>query len=84
VSVISAMLGAAQWLVLRHLDGSSTWVWADAFARCGGLAVVTAFTTPLWQPGRPPALIGAAGGLLMAATMAAITGIALVRLRYGR
>jgi hypothetical protein len=81
-------MGVGQWLVLRHhLDGSSTWVWANALAWCGGLAVFTAFTTPLWQPGQPPALIaliGAAGGLLMAATMAAITGVALVRLRYGR
>jgi len=81
-------MGIGQWLVLRHhLDGASTWVWANALAWCGGLAVFTVFTTPLWQPGQPPALIaliGAAGGLLMAATMAAITGVALVRLRYGR
>ncbi|MET8765146.1 hypothetical protein [Lentzea sp. NPDC004782] len=81
-------MGVGQWLVLRHhLDGASAWVWANALAWCGGLAVFTVFTTPLWQPGQPPALIaliGAAGGLLMAATMAAITGVALVRLRYGR
>ncbi len=81
-------MGTGQWLVLRHhVDGASTWVWANAIAWCGGLIVFTAFATPLWQPGQPTALIvliGAVGGLLMAATMAAITGAALVRLLYGR
>ena len=48
-----------------------------------GLLVFFAVTTPLWQPGQPPvliALIGALGGLLMAATTAAVTGAALTRL----
>ncbi|MGW4210369.1 hypothetical protein ACWEIJ_20440 [Lentzea sp. NPDC004789] len=79
--------GIGQWLVLRHhVDDASTWVWANAVAWCGGLIVFTVFTTPLWQPGQPTALvvlIGAVGGLLMAATMAAITGSALVRLLRG-
>jgi hypothetical protein len=38
---------------------------------------------PLWQPGQPAALIisiGVAGGLLMAATTALLTGAALRRL----
>ncbi|MFC3890880.1 hypothetical protein ACFOWZ_05290 [Lentzea rhizosphaerae] len=77
-------IGIGQWLVLRHhVDRAFTWVWANAVAWCGGLIVFTAFTTPLWQPGQQVALIagiGAVGGLLMAATMAAITGFALVRL----
>jgi hypothetical protein len=37
----------------------------------------------LWRPGQPPALIigiGVAGGLLMAATTALLTGAALRRL----
>lgn len=56
---------------------------ANAVAWAAGLVVFAAFTTPLWQPGQPVvliALIGALGGLVMAATMAAITGSALTRL----
>ncbi|WP_086664234.1 hypothetical protein [Lentzea kentuckyensis] len=77
-------LGTAQWFVLRnHFPGAHQWVWANALAWGVGLLVFAAVTTPLWQPGQPPgliALIGALGGLLMAATMAAITGAALTRL----
>ncbi|GLZ27904.1 hypothetical protein Lesp02_00940 [Lentzea sp. NBRC 105346] len=77
-------IGIAQWLVLHHqVTGAHVWVWANAIAWGAGLIVFTAVTTPLWQPGQPPvliALIGALGGLLMAATMAAITGATLARL----
>lgn len=77
-------LGTAQWFVLRnHFPHAHRWVWANAFAWGAGLLVFTAATTPLWQPGQPPvliALIGALGGLLMAATMAAVTGAALTRI----
>jgi hypothetical protein len=77
-------MGVGQWLVLHHhVPRASRWVWANAVAWCAGLIVFTGVTTPLWQPGQPTALIvliGALGGLLMAATMAAITGSALVRL----
>lgn len=77
-------LGTAQWFVLRnHFPGAHQWVWANAVAWGAGLLVFTAVTTPLWQPGQPPeliALIGALGGLLMAATMAAVTGAALTLL----
>lgn len=73
-------LGTAQWFVLRdHFPGAHLWVWANALAWGAGLLVFAAVTTPLWQPGRPPvlvALIGALGGLLMAA----VTGAALTRL----
>ena len=77
-------LGTAQWFLLRnHFPRAGRWVWANALAWGAGLLVFTAVATPLWQPGQSPqliALIGALGGLLMAATMAAITGAALVRL----
>ena len=77
-------LGTGQWLVLRHhVAMAHLWVGANAVAWAAGLVVFTAFTTPLWQPGQPVvliALIGALGGLVMAATMAAITGSALTRL----
>ncbi|NUT53888.1 MAG: hypothetical protein HOV94_42350 [Saccharothrix sp.] len=77
-------IGVGQYLVLRrHVEHASRWVWATAVAWCAGLGVFAAFTTPAWQPGQSTplvVLIGAAGGLLMAATMAAITGSALLRL----
>jgi hypothetical protein len=77
-------LGTGQWLVLRrHVRDSSVWIWANAAAWGAGLIVFTAVTTPLWRPGQSTvliALIGALGGLLMAATIAAITGFALTRL----
>ncbi|WP_112273723.1 hypothetical protein [Lentzea terrae] len=77
-------LGTGQWLVLRHhVARAHLWVGANAVAWAAGLVVFAAFTTPLWQPGQPAvliALIGALGGLVMAATMAAITGSALTRL----
>lgn len=76
-------LGTGQWLVLRrHVQGGSIWIWANVLAWAAGLLVFAAFTTPLWRPGQAPpliALIGALGGLLMAATMAAVTGHFLLR-----
>lgn len=81
-------IGIGQWCVLRrHVDGASRWVWATAMAWCAGLVVFTLVTTPLWRPGQSAVivgLVGALGGLVMAATMAAITGSALVRLLGGR
>jgi hypothetical protein len=81
-------LGTAQWFLLRErFPDAHHWVWANALAWAAGLLVFTAITTPLWQPGQAPALIaliGALGGLLMAATMAAVTGRALVRLARSR
>ncbi|WP_330275902.1 hypothetical protein OG205_09735 [Lentzea sp. NBC_00516] len=77
-------IGVAQWFVLRvHVHRSHIWVLANALAWSVGLGVFFAVATPLWQAGQPPALIaliGAFAGLLMAATMAAITGAALVHL----
>jgi hypothetical protein len=49
----------------------------------GELLVFTAVATPLWQPGQPAAeiaVIGMLGGLLMAVTVAAITGWSMGRL----
>ncbi|SFR02041.1 hypothetical protein SAMN04488564_10238 [Lentzea waywayandensis] len=77
-------IGVAQWFVLHvHVHRAHLWVWANALAWAAGLGVFFAVATPLWQPGQPPALIaliGAFAGLLMASTMAAITGAALVHL----
>ncbi|WP_433663215.1 hypothetical protein ACQPW1_14370 [Nocardia sp. CA-128927] len=77
-------IGVTQWLALRHrLHHARQWIWATALAWSAGLLVFTAFATPLWQPGQSTLLvaaIGVAGGLLMAATMAAVTGAFLVRI----
>jgi hypothetical protein len=83
-SALLATIGTAQWLVLRHHVGHTRrWILTTALAWLAGLGVFLAFAMPLWQPGQPAALIigiGVAGGLLMAATTALLTGAALRRL----
>ncbi|HEY3471214.1 MAG TPA: hypothetical protein VGL47_39195 [Amycolatopsis sp.] len=77
-------IGVAQWLVLRrHVAGSARWIAVTAGAWLLGLAVFLGCTMPLWQPGQAVVttiLIGALGGLLMAATTAALTAVAVRRL----
>lgn len=83
-AVILLSIGVAQWVVLRaHTDRAARWISANAVAWPAGLTVFTAFTSPLWQPGQTAAVvavIGVFGGLLMAAMMAAVTGLFLVGL----
>jgi hypothetical protein len=77
-------IGTAQWLVLRRTGyGWPWWVTTTAGAWLAGLLVFVAVSTPLWQPGQPVALtvaIGMLGGAAMAVTVAALTGLAAVRL----
>ena len=77
-------IGTAQWWLLRrHVARAWHWIAATALAWIIALGVFTAVTTPLWQPGQSTgtvAAIGVLGGLLMAATMSAVTGWAFVRL----
>jgi uncharacterized integral membrane protein len=86
--LLLASIGFAQWLVLRrHVAGATRWIAASALAWAAALLVFLGFAMPLWQPGQPLALIvgiGVVGGLLMAATSSAITGVALRRLLRGR
>jgi hypothetical protein len=83
-SALLATIGTAQWLVLRHHVGHARrWILTTALAWLAGLGMFLGFAMPLWQPGQPTALIigiGLAGGLLMAATTALLTGVALRRL----
>ena len=83
-SALLATIGTGQWLVLRHHVGHARrWILTTALAWLAGLGVFLGFAMPLWQPGQPTALIigiGLAGGLLMAATTALLTGAALRRL----
>jgi Ca2+-transporting ATPase len=83
-ALLLASIGVAQWTVLRgRLAGSEQWIGWTALGWCVGLAVFTLVTTPLWQPGQTGGLIaaiGVLGGVLMAATVAAVTGWGLVRM----
>lgn len=83
-TVLLASIGFAQWLVLRQVvRRSAWWITITAAAWTAGLGLFLAFTMPLWHPGQPLAatiVIGIVGGLLMAATTAAITGEGLRRL----
>lgn len=77
-------IGFAQWLVLRrHVARSRTWVPANALAWLLGLGLMLAVATPLWREGQSTAVvvaIGAVAGLLMAFTVAVVTGAWLGRL----
>ena len=79
-----ASIGTAQWLVLRRrLPHAGRWIASTALAWMVGLIVFLGFAMPLWRAGQPIALIlliGIVGGVLMAATVSAITGAALLRL----
>ena len=84
VTVLLASIGTAQWLVLRRVV-AGTWWWVPwtAVAWLAGLAAFFAVTTPLWAPGQAVVLVvasGLLGGLVMAATVAAVTGLAALRL----
>lgn len=83
-TALVASIGVAQWIVLRSLiHRAALWIPVTALAWTAGLGVFLGFATPLWQPGQSTAVIaaiGAAGGLLMAATTAAITGEGLRRM----
>jgi len=82
--VLLLTIGVAQWWLLRTVAPAAwRWIPATAAAWIAGLLAFTGVTTPLWQPGQPVGLIvaiGVLGGLVMAATMAAVTGWAFVRL----
>jgi hypothetical protein len=78
--VLLNAIGVAQWLVLRrHVDRAWWWIPGNAAAWILGIAwvfVAMAFVNeadPTWAI----ALAGVAGGVLMAATVSAVTGLAL-------
>lgn len=77
-------IGTAQWFELRrHVLRAWRWVVGSSAAWAAGLAVFMLVAPPLWQPGQPAwliAAIGVAAAVLMAAVMATITGLVLIRL----
>ncbi|MEO3863564.1 hypothetical protein [Acrocarpospora sp. B8E8] len=83
-AVMLVAMGGLQWRVLAsRLPGTAWWIAATAGAWLVALAVFAAVTTPLWREGQPVwlvAAIGVLGGAVMAVTVAALTGLAFVRL----
>lgn len=79
-----ASIGAAQWLVLRRAGHDVPWwIATTAGGWLAGLTVFMVVAPPLWQPDQPAPLviaIGVLAGVLMAATVAATTGFAALRL----
>lgn len=77
-------IGSGQWIELRHhVPRAWRWIAGNAAAWAAGLAVFMAVATPLWEPGQAAwltALIGAGAAVLMAAAMATVSGLVLVRL----
>jgi hypothetical protein len=78
---VGAVLGFAQWLVLRtHVRHSTLWIVANAFAWGVGL-LVTWLGATLVNPGElrfKTALVGLATGATAGAVIGAITGVILV------
>jgi hypothetical protein len=83
-AVILVSIGLGQWLELRHhVPRAWRWVAGSAAAWAVGLGVFMAVATPLWQPGQEVWLVAAIGigaAILMAAAMAVVTGLVMVRL----
>ena len=83
-AILLGSIGSAQWWAMRgQVSSAGWWILTTAGAWLVGLALFFSITTPLWQPGQPAWLltaIGLLGGLVMAASVAALTGWAFVRL----
>lgn len=82
--VLLVTMGLLQWRVLRrHVRRAFWWVITTAGSWLVALGAFALVTTPLWHEGQPgwlSVLIGLLGGAVMAVTVAALTGAALVRL----
>lgn len=83
-SALLASIGTAQWLELRRsLPHSASWILTTGGSWLVGLGLFLGIATPLWHEGQATALtvvIGVAAGLVMAASVAALTGLAVLRL----
>lgn len=83
-----ATMGTAQWWVLRHhVDRAALWIPVTALAWLVGLGAFLGLAMPWWNPGQPTMevlAIGLVAAAVMAATVAAITGWAVLRLLAGR
>lgn len=81
-------IGLGQWFELRkHVAGAWRWIAGSAAAWAAGLGVFLAVATPLWQPGQEwwlATVIGMAAAMLMAASMALVTGVVMLRFLLNR
>lgn len=81
--LVGAILGLAQWPALRpHVRAASWWIVANAAAWTAGMVVIFGLMA-LVNEGTPVAvmvLVWAFGGILAGAAVAAVHGLALVRL----
>jgi hypothetical protein len=83
VAALGAILGFAQWLVLRrHLTKASLWITANIVAWTVGLAVGITGPTLIddWSAIGLVVVMGTTAGLLMGAVVGLITGAALVHI----
>ena len=80
-SALLATIGTAQWVELRrHVPRAWRWIAGTAAAWGVALAVFAVISTPLWQEGQSTLVrvgIGVFAGAVMAATMAAVTGLVM-------
>jgi hypothetical protein len=83
-ALLLTSIGVAQWIVLRaSLPRATSWIATTAGAWLLGLLLFTAVTTPLWQPGQPVlhvVAVGLLGAVVMAAAVASVTGLGMLRL----
>ncbi len=83
-TVLLLTIGVAQWTVLRRrVDHAVRWIAVTAAGWLAGLTAFMLVAPPLWHEGQAVAVtaaIGGTAGLVMAATVAAVTGFGLVRL----
>lgn len=82
--LLLASIGTAQVLVLPA-STVRRWSWLGwtAVGWCAGLAAFSAIAPPLWHQGQPlrtTIVVGLAGGVVMAAVMAGVTGVGMTRL----
>lgn len=82
--VLLLSIGTAQWVELRrHVPRAGWWILGTAVAWLVALGLFLAIATPLWHEGQSPVvavLVGVMAGLVMAAAMAAVTGLVLAAL----
>jgi F420H(2)-dependent quinone reductase len=83
-TVLLLSIGTAQWIVLReHVPRAGRWIAVTAAGWLAGLLAFMLVAPPLWHEGQATltvAAIGAGAGLVMAGTVAAVTGLGLLRL----
>jgi len=78
-AAMGAVFGAAQRLAIRHLPGSSRWIWANVAGWAAAMPVIYlgASLPSASTPTAAVVVIGAAAGALAGAALGAVTGPAL-------